>query len=64
MVILIFAIIIILIQVVIIRWIFRIDEQINNQKATIWLLIKLCEKQGVSEEQLRNIMKVFKIKYF
>ena len=52
----------IIIQVLIIRWVFRIDTQVNNQRATTWFLIKLCEKQGITKEEIDKIRKDFKIK--
>ena len=46
-------------------WIIRIacraDEQVKNQKAAVWLLIKMCEKQGVQASEIENIREVFKI---
>jgi Tfp pilus assembly protein PilN len=56
------AVVGILIQVIIIRWIFRIDRQIENQRAQIWLLMKLCEKNGVTDAELSNFKQSFKIK--
>ena len=52
----------ILITVVILRWVFKIDEHIRNQQAIIWLLIKLSAKSGVEKEELDKIIKAFKIK--
>lgn len=40
----------------------RLTEMVNEQKATNWLLIKLCEKQGVSKEDIDTIKNIFKIK--
>jgi len=57
-----FAVIVIIIQVIIIRWVFRIDRQVSNQNAMVWLLIKLCEKQGVSPEDIHIIMSNNRIK--
>lgn len=58
----IFVALAIIIQVVIIRWVFKIDEQVSNQKAMIWLLIKMCEKHGVDLKELEQIRTTFKIK--
>jgi hypothetical protein len=63
-VILIFGLVAILIQVLIIRWIFKIDTQLNNQKAMIFLLIKLCEKQGVTADEIDKIARVFGVKEY
>jgi hypothetical protein len=54
--------IIIYIQVQILRWIFKVDRHLLNQKAQIWLLIKLCENQGVPPEEIRAIMDINGIK--
>lgn len=56
------AIVVLFIYVIIIRWIFRIDRQIENQRAMIWLLMQLCEKNGLTQEQLENFKRSFKIK--
>jgi len=55
-------VIIIYVQVQILRWIFKVDRHLLNQKAQIWLLIKLCEKQGVPPEEIRTIMEINGIK--
>jgi high-affinity Fe2+/Pb2+ permease len=52
----------ILISALVLRWIFSIDTQIKNQQATVWLLFKLSEKNGVDKADLEKIMKAFKIK--
>jgi uncharacterized membrane protein len=46
----------------IIRWIFRVNEMVDNMSATTLLLIFLCRKNGVDEKQIDEIKKVFKIK--
>jgi hypothetical protein len=51
-----------LIYVAIIRWVFRIDKIANCQMATVWLLIKIAERQGVSEEEIETIKKSYYIK--
>jgi hypothetical protein len=43
------------------RWIFRIDEQVRNQRASLFLLTKLCEKQGVSKEEIKQWRKDFNV---
>lgn len=40
----------------------RLAEMVNEQKATNWFLIKLCEKQGVSKEDIDMIKNIFNIK--
>jgi hypothetical protein len=40
----------------------RLTEISNHQKATTWFLIKLCEKQGVSQPEIEQIKKTFNIK--
>jgi hypothetical protein len=60
--IIILAIIVIVIQAAIIRWIFRIGTQINNQKTMISLLIKLCEKSGVTKDEVEIITKIYNFK--
>ncbi len=49
------ALLAIYIQVLIIRWVFKIEQQLSNQRATVWLLMKLCEKQGVAPEEIMTI---------
>lgn len=58
----IFILIGIAIYVVLIRWIFRIDKMANSQMASVWLLIKMAERQGVSQEEIEKIKKAFYIK--
>lgn len=50
------------IQFFLLRWIFRVDEKVSNQKATIWLLMKIAEKQGVTPEDIQAIKTSFNIK--
>ena len=50
------------IQVVILRLTFRVDTRVKYQRETIWLLMKLCEKQGLSKEELDNFKKNFNLK--
>jgi hypothetical protein len=54
-------ILIIVIQIAIIRWIFKINRQVENQRAQIWLLMKLCEKNGVTEAELTGFKQSFHI---
>jgi len=49
-------------EVAILRWVFRIDTQVKNQEAIIWILLKLSAKSGVDPEELDQIIKAFKIK--
>lgn len=50
------AVLIIYLQVLLVRWALRINEQIRIQKAQLDMLVKLCEKQGVPVEELNVIM--------
>jgi hypothetical protein len=52
------------IQVIIVRWAFRIDTQVKNQNAMIFLLARLCEKANVSETDIESITKYFGVKGF
>ncbi|MBS1915714.1 MAG: hypothetical protein JST87_05515 [Bacteroidetes bacterium] len=58
----IFVAIIIIIQVIIIRWIFKIDTQIKHQRAQIFILLRIWEKQGGTKEEVDNFLKSFSIK--
>ena len=60
--ILILTVLIIIIQVLIIRWVFRIDDQVNNQRAMIWLLMKQWEKSGATSEEVEKFKKTFSLK--
>ena len=46
----------------ILRWAIRSDSIIKNQQATLWFLIKLCEKQGVTPEEIEKIKMHFNLK--
>lgn len=46
----------------VVRWVFKIDRQLENQRATIWLLIFLCEKNGVGQEKIETLKKILKVK--
>lgn len=48
---------------VFVRIIFRIDTQIRNQEATIFLLIKLWEQQGADPQQVQLFQKKYKVRY-
>lgn len=52
----------IIIQVLLIRWVFRIDTQVNNQRAMLYILMKMAEKQGVTHEDIENWKQSFKVK--
>lgn len=39
------------------RWIFRIDEQIRNQKVLIDMVGQLLLKSGLSVEEVRKLIK-------
>ena len=49
-------------QVLLIRWVFKIERQLLNQRATVWLLIKLCERTGVDPEEIKTIMELNGVK--
>jgi hypothetical protein len=44
------------IQVVVLRWIFMIDRQVNNQSKMINLLAVLCKQQGVNPVEVDSII--------
>lgn len=44
------------------KWIFRTNEVADYQRATVWLLIFLCKKNKVPDEQIEEIKRAFKIK--
>ena len=56
------ALLAIYIQVLLIRWVFKIEHQLDNQRAMVWLLIKLCEKSAVAPEEIQAIIKSNSIK--
>lgn len=57
-----FAIVSLILSCLLIRWAVRADTIINNQNATIYFLMKLCEKHGVSEGEILELKDHFKIK--
>lgn len=57
-----FAIISLILSCLLIRWAVRADTIINNQNATIYLLMKLCLKHGVPEGEIAELKEHFKIK--
>lgn len=52
---LILAVLAIMIQVAIIRYIFRIDTQIKNQNKMINLLSHMLKVNGVSDEEINKL---------
>lgn len=48
-------------QIFLIRWVFKVDTQVNNQQAMIQLLIKQCRKQGVNPKDLDAIKNFYNI---
>jgi hypothetical protein len=52
----------VIVLVLIIRSVFRIDTQVDNQHAMIYLLVKLCEKSNVTDEEIQKITKYFNVK--
>lgn len=50
-----------LVQIYIIRRVLKVDQQVQNQKAIVWLLLNLCEKSGVRDEVLEDIKKVARL---
>lgn len=57
-----FAIVAIILSCLLMRWAVRADTIVNNQNATIYFLMKLCQKHGVSDEELAELKDHFKIK--
>lgn len=57
-----FAVISTIIWCLLIRWATRADTIVKNQEATIYFLMKLCEKHGVTEQELHELKEHFKIK--
>jgi len=55
------GILLIYLQVLLIRWALRINEQVDIQKAQVDLLAKLCEKQGVPVDEINSIMYTHKL---
>lgn len=55
-------IITVILSCLLIRWAVRSDTMINNQNATIYLLMKLCIKHGVPEGEIAELKDHFKIK--
>lgn len=51
-----------ILSILIMRWIFSIDRHLKNQKATIALLIKMCRRQGVNDEEIDEIKNTFDLK--
>ena len=48
-------------QIFLIRWVFKVDTQVNNQQAMIQLLIKQCRRQGVNPKDLEAIKNFYNI---
>lgn len=46
----------------IIRWAVRADTIVNNQRAIIAYLIKLCRQQGVSDDEIDGLKNTFGLK--
>lgn len=57
-----FAIAALILWVLLIRWAVRADTVVKNQEATIYFLMKLCEKNGVTDSELQELKEHFKIK--
>jgi hypothetical protein len=55
--------IVFVIYLIVIRIIFRIERNTRNQEATIFLLIKLWEKEGADPQQVQLFQKKYKVKY-
>jgi hypothetical protein len=51
-----------LIGLVLLRLALSIDGRISLQRASIALLVKLCEQQGVPKESIDQIKKEYKVK--
>lgn len=52
-----------IVYALLVRMIFKIDTQVRNQEATIFLLIKLWEKQGADPQQVQLFQKKYKVTY-
>lgn len=57
-----FSVIGLLLGLVLLRVFLSIDGSMRLQSASIALLIKLCEQQGVSKEAIDEIKKEYKVK--
>ena len=51
-----------LIYIIVIRIVFRVDTTVRNQEATIFLLMKLWEKQGADPKEIEGFKKRYKNK--
>jgi len=51
-----------LVGVLITRWVFSIDRQLKNQRAIIWLLMKIGMNQGLTDQDISDAKKFFDIK--
>jgi len=56
---LLFAFLGILLSVIIVRWLFKINEMAAYQKSTMYLLKNIAEKSGVSKEIIQESLKPF-----
>jgi hypothetical protein len=54
--------IMLLVEFVILRWIFSVDRHLKNQRATIWFLMKIAEKQGLTKDEISGAINTFDIK--
>jgi hypothetical protein len=50
-----------LLGIIILRWILSIDRHLKNQKAIIALLMMLCQKQGVTDDELQKVRNKFEV---
>lgn len=57
-----FGILTLIFWCLLIRWAVRADSIVKNQEATIYFLMKLCEKHGVANEELAELKSHFRIK--
>lgn len=56
------AIISLVIFALVIRWAVSADTNVKHQRTIIALLIELCKKQGVPEDQIDGVKSMFKVK--
>jgi hypothetical protein len=56
-----FGTIALIISFFLIRWVLGIDRQIKNQKAMIALLIMMCRKQGITDDDLQKVRNAYEV---
>jgi hypothetical protein len=56
-----FGIIGLVLSVLIMRWIFSIDRHLKNQKAMIALLLMICRKHGVTDDEMQKVRNAYEV---